>query len=471
MVTIKPLTTHEIQVKVVEAHGVTIHEATVESMKRVMSDAVEIQKRSMKIGAETRLKILAALGELWADRNASGEWDEAKELLAASTGYSRSLIDEEFKLVVEVFSRENLRAILDKGLIGGAESLDGFKAINESESIRSMPTGPLLIISSGNSVIPPLIPTVMGLLTGNFVVLKPSLSNVAGLSMIFSLLEELEGYEALKECLFVSYLRHDSAAYEYLLREAPFGVVNFWGAQPAMGIIGAKVGENPHHPRYLVNGPLTGFVVVKEDHMDIAVQGLALNIVLYDQQLCSSPTQAAFIGSKEALDSFVEKVGESLNLIGSSQPITLSEASNYTLQGVRRGLLMKGSKVVSSRDQSNPWTIVVSERTSRLGEAVQTFPQFNLYNRKRFIEIIRVEDFRETIELIEKLPENPGWAGVEKVQTIGAVELSEEEYNLLAETGAYRIVSLSDMYMRSPSEPYDGVSLPTAFTYRVYRRK
>lgn len=471
MVTMKPLTSREIQTNIIEAQGITIHEPTVESLKQVMSDAVDIQKRSMKIGAETRLEMLAAIGELWARRNASGAWDESKELLAASTGYSRSLIDEEFKLVEEVFSRDNLRAILDNGLIGGSETLDGFKEISENEAIRSMPTGPLLIISSGNSVIPPLIPTVMGLLTGNFVVLKPSLSNVAGLSMIFGLLEEIEGYEAIRECLFVSYLRHDSATYDYLLREAPFGVVNFWGAQPAMGIIGAKVGENPHHPRYLVNGPLTGFVVVKEEHMDMAVQGLALNIVLYDQQLCSSPTQAAFIGSKEALSLFVEKVGESLNAIGSTQPITLSEASNYTLQGVRRAILMKGSKVFSSRDKSNPWTIVVSEKTSRLGRAVEAFPQFNLYNRKRFIEIIRVEDFGEAVELIDKLPSNPGWAGVEKVQTIGAVELSEEEYNMLAKTGAYRIVPLADMYMRSPSEPYDGVSLPSAFTYRVYRRK
>ncbi|MCW4013605.1 MAG: aldehyde dehydrogenase family protein [Candidatus Bathyarchaeota archaeon] len=471
MSVIKPLTTQNIDVKVIEAQGITFHEPTAESMKQALSNASAYQKALMRLGAETRVKKLAALGELWTQRNTSGAWDTVKDLLASSTGYSRSLIDEEFKLVAEVFSRENLWAILEQGLMGGLGSLDGFKDISDNESVRNMPIGPMLIISSGNSVIPPLIPTVIGLLTGNFVVLKPSLSNVAGLNMIFGLLDEIEGSEPLRDCLFIAYLGHESEALDYLLREAPLGVVNFWGAQPAMGIVGAKVGENRHHPRYLVNGPLTGYVVVKEEHMDEAVQGVALNIVLYDQQLCSSPTQSAFIGSKEALDGFVKKLGESLNFVGGAQPINVSEGGNYMLQGVRRALMMKGSKVVSSKDQSNPWTVVVSEGTSKLGEAVSVFPQFNLYNRKRFMEIIRVDDFSEAVDLISVLPDNPGWAGVEKVQTIGAVELNEDEYNLLAETGAYRIVSLDDMYMRSPSEPYDGVSLPDAFTYKVYRRR
>ena len=468
---IKPLTTQKIEVKVVEAQDVTIHEPTVESMKQVLSKASAYQKALMRLGAKTRVEKLAELGGLWTQRDTSGAWDSVKDLLASSTGYSRSLIDEEFKLVAEVFNRDNLWAILEQGLIGGFASLDGFKKISEKEAVRNMSIGPLLIISSGNSVIPPLIPTVIGLLTGNFVVLKPSLSNIAGLNMIFGLLEEIEGSEAIRDCLFIAYLGHESETLEYLLREAPFGVVNFWGAQPAMGIVGAKVGENRHHPRYLVNGPLTGYVVIKEEHMGEAVQGLALNIVLYDQQLCSSPTQAAFIGSKESLNSFSEKLGENLNVIGGAQPINVSEGANYTLQGVRRVLMMKGSKVVSGKDTSNPWTIVISDGTSKLGEAVTVFPQFNLYNRKRFIEIIRVDTFNEAVGLIEDLPENPGWIGVEKVQTIGAVELNEDEYNLLAETGAYRIVSLDDMYMRSPSEPYDGVSIPDAFTYRVYRRR
>jgi hypothetical protein len=132
---------------------------------------------------------------------------------------------------------------------------------------------------------------------------------------------------------------------------------------------------------------------------------------------------------------------------------------------------MKGSKVLTGKDPNNPWTLVVSEGGSKLGEAVEFFPQFNLYNRKRFIEIIRVDKFSEALSHIADLPANQGWKGVERVQTVGVIEVDEEEYNLLAGAGVYRVVPMKDMYLRSPSEPYDGVSLADAFTYRVYRRR
>jgi hypothetical protein len=472
MSVIKPITSMNIETVPVTVQGFTVEEPTIESMKKVLDDAKILQRSLVDAGYTRRLEMLVSLGELWVKNNSSGLWDEVKETLAKSTGYSRSMIDEEFSLVAQVFNRENLSSTLINSLTGGVDSLERFSDLGIGEGIRSMPIGPIMIVSSGNSLIPPLIPTVIGLLTGNFVILKPSLTNVLGLNLIFSLLNEVEDSEVLRDCLLVVYLSHTSEVYDYLLSEAPLGIVNFWGAQPAIGIIGTKVGENPHHPRYLVNGPLTGFTVIKEKKADDeTASGLAFNIILYDQQLCNSPTQGAFIGSSEACMVFMEKVAAHLDRLGETHPIAVSEALTYMLQGVRRLLIGKGSKVLSGRHSDNPWTLVVSDGYSRLGEAVEVFPQFNLYNRRRFIEIIRVDRLKDALQLIRYLPENKAWSGVERVQTVGAVELDEEEYKMLAETGVYRIVPLRDMYLRSPCEPYDGVSLADAFTYRVYRRK
>lgn len=467
---VKPLYSEPVESTQTELNGLTIHEPTVEALKKLLGEAKQRQLEWARTPVEERITLLAELGNLWSSKTGSEEWGAVKQTLSESTGYSRALIEEEFRLVAKVFNEADMRGILDHGLAGDSGSLDGFTE-HCGEGIKHMPVGPVMIISSGNSVIPPLIPTVTALLTGNMVLLKPSLSNFVGLSLLFRLLEELEGAEKLRRCLFMAYMTHECPGYDYLLREAELGVVNFWGANPAMGIIGGKLGGNPNHPRYLINGPLTGFAIVKESHAEEAAGGFALNVVLYDQQLCSSPTQAAFIGSQEACTVFIAETAQHLDMIGGAQPIKLSEGANYMLQGVRRTLMMKGSRVTSGKNPLNPWTVVQSEGSSRLGEAMDVFPQFNLYARKRFIEVVRVDTFSEAVELIRDLPGNKAWGGVEKVQTIGALELSDEEYGLLAETGAYRIVCLGDMYMRSPMEPFDGVSLPEAFTYKVYRRR
>jgi hypothetical protein len=47
----------------------------------------------------------------------------------------------------------------------------------------------------------------------------------------------------------------------------------------------------------------------------------------------------------------------------------------------------------------------------------------------------------------------------------------EEALWALSSTGAYRIVPIEDMFMRSASEPYDGITLASLFSYAVYERR
>lgn len=215
-----------------------------------------------------------------------------------------------------------------------------------------MPIGPVFIISSGNSLIPPLIPTTFSLATGNFTLLRPSLANYCAVVKVYKLLNELSGtLEAAKpfsEALAISYFAHESPTLKHILLSAPLGLVNFWGGEPGRSAVGKLVSENPHHPRYLVNGPLTGFAIIDEGSADEAsARGLAFNMILYDQRLCSSPTMAAFVGSWEGAVKFVERVGRHLDIIGSEYELEVSEDFHYVLQSVRRILQTRGSKVTS----------------------------------------------------------------------------------------------------------------------------
>ena len=96
----------------------------------------------------------------------------------------------------------------------------------------------------------------------------------------------------------------------------------------------------------------------------------------------------------------------------------------------------------------------------------------SIHARKRFLEVIRVDDFQGAVELVNGLNDHPAHRGIDGIQTVGiAVENGYHELvNALSVLGVYRIVPLHDMYMRGAIEPYDGKELASHFTYSVYRR-
>ncbi len=447
------------------------------SMDTILSKADRLQREAAAIPLSVRLKTIEEMGKAWKRKWESGELKEVAENLAMNTGYSPEVIKLEMAFVSEVLDPVKMMKNLDSTLRGGAESLERIVEIADGEHIRNHPCGPALIISSGNSLVPPFIPTISSLMTGNVTILKPSLANYEAVVAVISTLEEAvekTGAKPLLDLLVVSYMSHNSPLLDYLLSNARIGVVNFWGGDPARGEVSAKVASNPHMPRYFANGPLTGFGVIDKDSAtDEAAHGLALNILLYDQQLCSSPTQAAFIGPMDAAKSFCEKVSKHLDEIGRNMPMGISHDGAFILQCARKYVQFAGAKIFSSDDLQNMWTISLSESVSDLDDASQSYGPLAFHNRRRFLEVVRVDDAEQVIELISDLPMNNAYRGADKVQTVG---LALSKVNLgsvvpmLPSTGAYRLVPIDDMFMRSPLEPYDGMDMAKLFTYGVYLR-
>ncbi len=456
---------------------IEVLELSEKSLSEMIKDFKIIQSALAKTPIEERLKIFNELGLIWRRKLDTGELNNLKRTLSELTGYSERLIDLEFRLVAYMLSEENIKTNLEAALNKGVDGLCKFIKISENEFFRYMPAGPVFIISSGNSMIPPLIPTTLSLVTGNLTILKPSISNYLGVIEVYKGLEELaennKTAEIILSAIIISYFTHDSTALKYLLTKTPIGVVNFWGAEPARTVIAKLVAENQYHPRLVVNGPLTGIAVIDSESANEAAKDLALNIVLYDQQLCNSPTQAVFIGKLEEAVKFAENLGRHLDVIGGKIKMKTKDSNLYLLQSVRRTLQFKGSKVLSSNNLENPWTIIVSREKSTLDVLAESHPEFSIYNRRRFIEIIAVEDLIKVLKIIESAHLNPAFKDVDKIQSVG-LALSEPNKNKIVEelpaTGVYRITTLADMYMRSPIEPYDGASIPSLFTYTVYRR-
>jgi hypothetical protein len=343
---------------------------------------------------------------------------------------------------------------------------------------RHVPVGPVLIISSGNSIVPTLIPTVVSLITGNMTILKPSIANYHGVTEVFKLLSEVpesRASKAIRAALVISYFGHDSPSLKMALEELPLGVINFWGAEPARSIVANMVNKNRHHPRFFVNGPFTGMAFVEEgvDALQ-AADDLALDVVLYDQQLCSSPTTAVFIGSYDKAKEFLKVTGERLDEMGGEFPLPPDQDRLFILQGARRFIQTDGGLVLSSKRPENPWTLVLSKNKSSLKGLASQFPSFNLFARRRFLEIVVVPDATAAVTLLRSLPSHPAFLGIDGVQSVGlAVKESSKSkiVELLVDAGVHRILPLGDMFMRGAVEPYDGVPMTSLFTRIVYWRQ
>jgi hypothetical protein len=444
-------------------------------IQQLFSKAPDVQRKLSGLNVEDRIQVFEDMGKIWEEKLRKGQLNALKKVLSGSTGYSESLIEQELTLVRSVFNGESLRRSLEASF-GNLEALLKFVEISKGEYKRYFPAGPVFIISSGNSLIPPLIPTTISLLTGNMTILRPSISNYHGVIEVYNTLRTMNSDNArlMSEGLAISYFTHESPSLRYLLTKAKVGVVNFWGGDPARVEVSKLVSENPHRPRLIVNGPLTGSVIIDEVSANETVaDGLAKNVVLYDQQLCSSPTSAIFIGSIEKAKEFVNHMAASLNKYGSIYNAKLSESQIYLLQSARRIFQIKESIVYSSNDPQNMWTVVLSKGKRVLDEVVSTVTGFNIYFRRRFIEIVVVDKWHDAPTFIRELPYCRAFTGVEKVQTVWLAVSDEIKHDLLEDLvncGVYRIVPVADMYLRSPLEPYDGLNIPSSFTYIIYMR-
>ncbi len=452
-------------------------ELTIKGVDQVLATSSVVQDELSSLSLQSRLDVIDAMGKVWYHDHEEGAYDGLRAELAKGTGYSENLIDLELSLVPSVLSASNMERNLMASLIGGPMALERFKEVDADESFLHRPAGPVFIISSGNSIVPTLIPTVLSLVTGNMTLLKPSLVNFEGVLAVLRTIERVPptlAKEAMRRALVVSYLSHDSPALDHILTRSAVGVINFWGGEPARSVVAKKVAENRHRPRLIINGPLTGVAWVEQEAVtEDAADGLALNMLLYDQQLCSSPTACVFVGDMAKAKDFASKLAHHLDRIGEDFPMSLDEGRLFALNNYRRALQLGGASVLSSKRAENPWTVVISKGRSSLANAMVQFPGMVLHARRRFIELVVLEDEVGGLRFIAGLSSDQAFQGIDKVQTVGlAVPDDRQELisHSLARTGVYRIVPVGDMYMRSALEPYDGISLALPFTYTVYRR-
>ncbi|RLG54641.1 MAG: hypothetical protein DRO00_00595 [Thermoproteota archaeon] len=452
-------------------------------LKELLDLGVEIQERLTEIDTDSKLSVMSELAERWRHALDAGELDYLINILSKKTGYCEKMIKMDLDYVITVLDPDSISISLEQSLPGGIESLDAFIEIESGEMYKCMPAGPVLILGSGNSVIPCFISGILSLMTNNFTLIRPSSANSEAVFALFKMLKEMALEETpiaeiareLSNASLIFCASDESETLKYLLEEAPLGVVNFWGDKITISKITKAISMNSHHPRCCFLAPMTGYAVIHHGvNLEEAAHALAEAIVYYDQQLCSSPTEASFIGGFDAAKEFADELGRALEELTKDFPIEKSEYEANLVQRARNKLRMSGSYVIVPLDGGPAWTVAVSNRQSNLDRVFPSIKEFKLEVRRRFIEIIAVESERDVIERLKSLKEKEPFSSIMGIQSVGLAvpdTVFEVITPILTEAGVHRIVPIRDMHLRSPIEPFDGKHMAREFINILYVRK
>ena len=461
--------------------GLIGQDLTADSVQRALAFVAGDREKNLDQDVDSRPHVLGSLGQRWTQFLDSDQSETLIQKLVSQTGYCPRIVRLDLEFASALLNEQMMRKALDISLPGGLESLASFIRMGEGEAYRCRPAGTVLTIGSGNSVLPVLISSVTALLTGNFTIVRPSASNKEAVFQILSLLETIGeakltfAASRMANSCIVFHEQPGEGLLRFLLEKARIGVANFWGADPALSEVSKAVSSNINHPRLSLLGPLVGYAVIEKDaELKSAATSLAEGIIYYDQQLCSSPMEACFLGDLSQAKHFAEGVGKRLEEMTERFPITKPEYEIHLLQSARNLLKAKGSMLVVPSDGGPEWTLVVSEEKSNLDDVVHDIPEFLLHARRRFLEIITVKNPYDLLEKIRGIPEREPFRGVLRVQTVG-LAASREHFETLASllyhSEAYRIVPLKEMHVRSPIEPFDGRTLARDFVDITYMRQ
>ncbi|MEM0486848.1 MAG: aldehyde dehydrogenase family protein [Sulfolobales archaeon] len=453
---------------------IAVPEPSEEYLESLLATSRGVAQKLLELGFDRRARVLHSVGKLWREKLESGELDELVRELTKSTGYSVKNIELDLYFVSEVLNEESLRGLFESSLVGGYRSIDSPVEVAPGEFIWNRPMGTVFIIASGNSVVPPVLAASTSILAGNLTILRPSQTNLVAVNKVFELISELAStgsFEAgvMGEAAKVLYMSHDSPTLRYLLEEAPVSVVNYWGGEPGRSRVLSMTVRNPHRPRVVINGPLTGVAIVDEESADLeTARRLARDVVLYDQQLCSSPTFLLFVGARKPFLEFTKRLAKALDEVGSKFPIELGEGSFYRLHTLRKSLELKGVDVFYSRSAQNPWTLVVS----KLDDAGAVTTEWGAYSR-RVLEVIQVENLEGLSRGLEYVLNKLRKIGIDGIQT-ASYSVSKDRLasilGILSKYGVYRVVPAGESFLRTPAEPYDGEFIAKYYTYTVYIR-
>jgi phenylacetate-CoA ligase len=411
-------------------------------LKPFWDEAQILQRELVDIPLAQIIDLCHSWGELWMDEK-SELFKKALEGLKADVSFSEEMITQTLRLIPSLFSREALHQRVNTEF-HDPNALDDFSSRSfQPSAIRAYPVGPVLHVTAGNVFLSFLDSLLMGFLTKNISVIKVSSRNqFFPLYCAESLADHFKQSMLGKSFSILSWKggSPESLEIEQFFKRHCRRIIA-WGGEE---MIQAYSQGLPLGHKLIDYGPKISFQVVsqlgwREWGGESLVKKLAHDLVLWDQQACSSPQNC-----------FVEK-GVDVKLLIESLARELAEG-HYPA----RGKISADEQVEILKEKERAQISFHLD-----GLSVQQGADFLLHEEKkrglRVSPLNRVLVFK-TYESLADLKQQIEFARFYLQSSgicVGTEEMSDY-YAALIECGVKRLTAIGKMGESSGGLPHDG---------------
>ncbi|MDD2715170.1 MAG: acyl-CoA reductase [Candidatus Wallbacteria bacterium] len=402
-----------------------------------MPELIKNLRQRQKLLAGLSLeKIAGVLEKLSAHFAKKSVRKELLKKLPGITGFSVEMCEAGLQVLSEILSREMILARVN-GEFGNLRLLDEFVRTGATGLLqKARPLGVILHIAPGNVFLGIADSIVMALITKNASLIKLSSRDTFFPRYFAAALKSVDEQGIVSSCLDFFESSHDSPELDRICREAD-GIL-FWGGAEAMSVYRDKAGLST---RLILNGPRFSLAVAEEAcFTDEDYNLLGRDIVMWEQQACSSPQIIYLIGDE---NKFSRKLNQALAGVLNSFPpgkIPFDERVEIRRERERARIeaLERGDAPLFQNRSPDFALIRLYEEGARISPN----------HRNVFLKKIRTPEdvLTEASDLRPFL------------QTIGIKisSLSRKLADKLLATGAMRIVPPGRMCEGVPGAPHDG---------------
>lgn len=413
-------------------HPAEAHAARGAEIIRKESARLATVRQMRRIPFEERLSLLAGLAGRLLDR------DPALAAVLEQPGAA---------FLAEFLQPSSLRRLVINE-IPDLEMFSRFVRRSERSAVKLVPRGLVCHWLAGNVPLLGALSWSISVLAGNTNLLRLSSQQDDFISpLLHALAENGEAGDALaSETAVVRFPRDDLAAHRAMSEVADVRVA--WGGRESVEVV--KSLPSRWDCEDVILGPRVSFAVVDPAVMTRgAIRRLALDIVAFDQQACSSP-QIVFVRGRREIASFrnfIEELAKAVQSKAIAMPRRpLDEGETYRIALDRSRILLAGGDIYG--DDGTSWTVAVTPAPS---------PDVRCANR-----FVQVAPFETISDVMPYLPPN--------VQTI-VTRLPSEDLDALTDAASSRGVCR----FPAPGEgnrfetPWDGLPLISRLTRWVTR--
>ncbi|WP_169306726.1 acyl-CoA reductase [Cohnella pontilimi] len=398
------------------------------------------------------LNLLDEVGKLWSN---PGYRAPIVPMLAASTGHSPELVEYEIDTLSRLLTRDYLASMVEQEL-GSINILDSWIQA-PGLRLRRQSRGLLLHNLAGNALIVAPLSLAYGLITKNVNLVKiPTDEPIFAAAFAQSILSVSP--ELADELAVLQWSGSDQSVYRALFPLLD-GVIH-WGGEQSQRSIAHLAAE--HDVPLLAHGPKFSFTYLDGplpcDLADLA-EGIASDLVLWEQKACSSPRfilVRADTGYSDA-EAIAEALALSLQKATVRWPVTPSDVGRGVRVAAHRhqyelqlGLSGQG-KVLASAD-SQSWTVVLSK----------ILPDHAAINAStdRFVFVCPVASNEEVLAYLSSFGRHQ-----RRLFQVMAYEGNDSDFlDTATQLGVARISRIGEMSCPAPGASHDGGYNLTALT-------